>query len=134
MFMLNNGGATAVATVPDVCLTPAAPAPVPVPYPNIASSDMANPGTIVENVLIGGMPALNQASIIQITNGDQGGTAGGGVACGQIMGEASFVNGSTKVMVGGPPAVGLTSMTTHNSNNTMGVATTPSQVIVMFVS
>ncbi|ANN76539.1 DUF4150 domain-containing protein [Bordetella flabilis] len=134
MFLLNTGGAMAVATVPDVCLTPAAPSPIPVPYPNIATSDMANPGTIAETVLICGMPALNQASIIQLSNGDQGGTAGGGVACGEIMGEAAFVTGSVTVMVAGPPAVGLTSMTTQNTNNTIGLSASPSQVVVMFLS
>ncbi|MGE8587853.1 MAG: PAAR-like domain-containing protein, partial [Alcaligenes sp.] len=83
MFMLNNAGAMTTATVPDVCLTPAVPSPIPMPYPNIAMSDMADPGGIVENVLVGGMPALNQASTIMLSNGDQGGVAGGGVACGE---------------------------------------------------
>ncbi|AZS81966.1 MULTISPECIES: DUF4150 domain-containing protein [Achromobacter] len=134
MFMLNNAGAMTTATVPDVCLTPAVPSPIPMPYPNIAMSDMADPGGIVENVLVGGMPALNQASTIMLSNGDQAGAAGGGVACGEIMGEAAFVTGSMKVMVGGPPGVRLTCMTTQNANNTVGIVAAPSQVIVMLVS
>lgn len=134
MFMLNNGGALTTATVPDVCMTPAAPSPIPVPYPNLATTDMADPGGIVENVLVVGMPALNQASTLLLSNGDQGGVAGGGVACGEIMGEVAFATGSMKVMVGGPPGVRLTCMTTHNSNNTMGVVAAPSQVTVMLLS
>lgn len=134
MFMLNNGGAMTTATVPDVCLTPAAPSPIPVPYPNIAMSTMADPGGIVENVLVSGMPALNQSSTLLLSNGDQAGSAPGGVACGQIMGEAAFVTGSMKVMVGGPPGVRLTCMTTQNANNTVGVVAAPSQVIVMLMS
>ncbi|ANN68537.1 DUF4150 domain-containing protein [Bordetella bronchialis] len=133
MFMLNTAGAMCTATVPDVCLTPAAPSPIPVPYPNIATTDMANPGTIVENVLVCGMPALNQSSVVMLSNGDQGGTAGGGVACGQIMGEAAFVTGSPTVMVGGPPGVRLTCMTTQNSNNTMGLVAAPSQTVVLLL-
>ncbi|MBO1112830.1 DUF4150 domain-containing protein [Bordetella petrii] len=133
MFLLNNAGAMATATVPDVCLTPAAPSPIPVPYPNIATSDMADPAGIVETVLVVAMPALNLGSKILLSNGDQGGTAGGGVACGQIMGEAAFVSGSMSVMVGGKPGVQLTSPTTHNANNTMGLVASPSQTIVMLM-
>jgi hypothetical protein len=133
MFMLNIGGAVCMATVPDVCLTPAAPSPVPVPYPNIATTDMADPGSIVENVLVVGMPAMNQASTILLSNGDQGGTAGGGVACAEIMGETAFVTGSPTVMVGGPPGVRLTCLTTQNSNNTIGLVSAPSQTVVLLL-
>jgi hypothetical protein len=133
MFMLNIGGAMCMATVPDVCLTPAVPSPIPVPYPNISTSDMANPGTIAENILVCGMPAMNQASIIMLSNGDQGGTAGGGVACGEIMGETAFVTGCPTIMVGGPPGVRLTCLTTQNTNNTLGLVTAPSQTVVLLL-
>ena len=131
MFLLNTGGAIAMATVPDVCMTPAAPSPIPVPYPNIATSSMADPASIVDNVLVVGMPALNMGSTLLLSNGDQGGTAGGGVLCGEIMGAAAFVEGSLTVMIGGMPGVCLSSLTTQNANNTMGLVTTPSQVVVM---
>jgi hypothetical protein len=39
-----------------------------------------------------------------------------------------------KVMVGGPPGVRLTCMTTQNMNNTIGIVAAPSQVIVMLMS
>lgn len=131
MFILNTAGAIALATVPDVCMTPAVPSPIPVPYPNIAMSDLADPATIVENVLVVGMPALNMGSILLLSDGDQGGTAGGGVACGEIMGAAAFIDGSLTVMIGGMPAVCLSDLTTQNANNTMGLVTTPSQTVVM---
>lgn len=133
MFMLNIGGAMTSATVPDVCLTPAAPSPIPVPYPNFAMSDMADPGSIVENVLVVAMPALNMGSMLLLSQGDEAGTAGGGVACGEIMGMAEFVDGSPNVMVGGMPGVSLTGMTTQNANNTIGLVVSPSQVIVMLM-
>jgi len=131
MFLLNTGGAMTTATVPDVCMTPAAPSPVPVPYPNFAMSDMADPASIVENVLVVGMPALNMGSSLLLSQGDEAGSAGGGVACGQIMGKADFVDGSMTVMVGGMPGVCLTGMTTQNANNTVGLVASPSQVVVI---
>lgn len=133
MFALTTGGAQAVATVPDVCLTPAVPSPIPVPYPNLASTSMADPGSIVEKVLISAMPALNLSSTILLSNGDQGGTAGGGVASHRIMGETRFIVGSMKVMIGGKPGVRLSCMTTQNNANTTGLVVSPSQSTVMLM-
>src|SRR3546814_14583675 len=73
-----------------VCLTPAVPSPIPVPYPNMAISANANPGTIVDNVLIVAMPALNLGSEILLSFGDEGGSAGGGVVSHMIMGQTKF--------------------------------------------
>jgi hypothetical protein len=134
MFALTMGGAQAVATVPDTCLTPAAPSPIPVPYPNLASTSMADPGSIVENVLIVAMPALNLGSSILLSNGDEAGTAGGGVASHHIMGETRFTIGSMKVMIGGKPGVSLSCMTTQNNANTIGLVASPSQTTVMLMS
>lgn len=134
MFALSNAGAQTIATAPDVCLTPAAPSPIPVPYPNIATSTMADPGGIVETVLLVAMPALNQATKILMSNGDEAGTAGGGVASHKIMGEAAFTMGSTKVMIGGKPGVRLSCMTTQNNANTVGIVASPSQTVVMLMS
>lgn len=134
MFALTTGGAQAVATVPDVCLTPSVPSPIPVPYPNLASTSMADPASIVENVLIAAMPALNLSSTLLLSNGDEAGTAGGGAASHRIMGETRFVVGSTKVMIGGKPGVRLSCMTTHNNANTTGLVASPSQATVMLMS
>lgn len=134
MFLLSTDGAIAMAIVPDVCLTPEVPSPVPVPYPNIAMSDLADPASIVSNVLVVGMPALNMGSVLLLSDGDQAGTAGGGILCGEIMGAAAFIQGSASVMVGAMPGVCLGGLTTQNANNTMGLVTTPSQVVVMLQS
>jgi hypothetical protein len=133
MYMLNNGGASAMASVPDVCKTPTPAGPVPTPYPNIATTDMADPGGLVPEVLITAMPALNQMSKILMSQGDEGGVAGGGVVSAKIMGEMAFINGSTKVMAGGMPAVRVTCQTTHNGAppNSTGVVSIPSQTAVM---
>lgn len=132
MFMLNNGGAMANSTTPDVCKTPSPAGPVPMPYPNIADTRMADPGGLVKEVLIAGMPAMNQMSKVSLSNGDQAGVAGGVVSA-KIMGEMAFVNGSNQVMVGGKPAVRVTCQTTHNGSppNTMGMVSAPSQTQVM---
>src|SRR3546814_5181650 len=90
-------------------------------------SDMADPGSIVETGLVVGMPALNMGSSLLLSQGDEAGTAGGGVACGQIMGKAEFVDGSMTVMVGGMPGVCLTGMTTQNANNTVGLVASRSE-------
>lgn len=139
MFMLNTAGAVCNA-FPDVCITPvpspAGPVPTPLPYPNIATTEMADPGTIVDKVLVSGMPALNQMSKITTSEGDQAGTQGG-VACGKIMGEVGFLIGSTKVMVGGKPAVSLGAQTSQNVGppmNAVGACISPSQTKVMVMS
>lgn len=132
MFMLNNAGAVATATVPDVCNTATPAGPVPVPYPNIAETTLADPSSVVSKVLVSGMPALNLMSKVTLSNGDQVG-AQGGVTSARIMGQMAFLSGSTVVMVDGKPAVRLTSQTSHNGQpqNTVGMVCTPSQTIVM---
>ena len=134
MFALTTGGAQAVATAPDFCMTPAAPSPVLLPYPNMASTGMADPGSIVEKVLIRAMPALNLSSKLLLSNGDEGGTAGGGAATHRIKGETRFTMGSVKVMIGGKPGVRLSCMTTQNNANTVGLVSSPSQTVVMLMS
>jgi len=135
MFMLNNGGAMANATVPDICNTPTPAGPVPLPYPNIAETSMADPGGLVPEVLVMGMPAMNRMSKITMSNGDEAGTAGG-VICGRIDGEVTFLNGSVSVMVAGKPAVRVTCLTGHNGapQNTVGVVSAPSQTLVMVLT
>lgn len=132
MFMLNNGGAMANSTVPDMCKTPTPAGPVPMPYPNIAETSMADPGGLVPQVLVAGMPAMNMMSKVLLSNGDQAGAAGG-VVSSKISGEMAFIDGSAMVMVGGKPAVRVTCQTTHNGSppNTMGIVCAPSQTQVM---
>jgi hypothetical protein len=135
MYMLNNGGAIATASQPDVCKTATPAGPVPMPYPNIADTSMADPGGLVNDVLIAGMPAMNQMSKVTSSNGDEAG-AQGGVVSGKIMGEMTFTDGSTKVMVGGKPAVRVTTQTLQNGapGNTIGVVSAGSQTLVTVMS
>lgn len=134
MFMLNNGGATCNA-MPDVCKTPTPAGPVPIPYPNIASTNMCDPGGLVNKVLLVNMPAINLATKVMLSNGDQAGAAGG-VVSNKMMGETQFMLGSMKVMVGGKPAVRLTAMTGQNGSppNSVGTVIAPSQTKVMVLS
>ncbi|MFH1984878.1 MAG: PAAR-like domain-containing protein [Pseudomonadota bacterium] len=118
--------------MPDVCQTPSPGGPVPVPYPNTAMPQMGNPATT--KVMINGMPALTKASKIQPTNGDQGGSAGGGVVSGKMMGPAEFIQGSTKVSLEGNPAVFMGNPTKHNDGNAVGSNLAPSQNKVMIMS
>lgn len=134
MFMLNNGGAQTSAS-PDVCKVPTPAGPVPTPFVNLGTTQMADPGGLVNKVLVANMPAMNQASKILMTNGNQPGTVGG-VASNKIMGQVQFMNGSTKVMVGGKPAVRVGVMTGQNGApvNAVGSVVAPSQTKVMLGS
>ncbi|KFE54506.1 PAAR-like domain-containing protein [Pseudomonas syringae] len=135
MYMLNNGGATANSTVPDICKTPTPAGPMPMPYPNTADTSLADPGGLVMPVLVCGLPAMNFMSKVLLSTGDEPGV-GGGVVSGVIMGSMAFIDGSVAVMVGGMPAVRLTSQTAHNGTppNTTGMVSAPSQTVVMVMS
>lgn len=134
MFMLNNGGAQASAS-PDVCKVPTPAGPVPTPFVNMGTTQMADPGGLVNKVLLVNMPAMNQASKIAMTNGNQPGSIGG-VASNKIMGQVQFLNGSVKVMVGGKPAVRVGTMTGQNGApvNAVGSVVKPSQTKVILGS
>ncbi|XAH26279.1 PAAR-like domain-containing protein [Xylophilus sp. GW821-FHT01B05] len=101
----------------------------PTPFPNIGMPPMGA-GTTAK-VLVSGMPALTKTSKIPMTNGDQGGAAGG-VVWGQIMVE--FVQGSTEVKFEGQFAVRLSDPTKQNKGNAMGAVLAPSQSKVMVMS
>ncbi|MFW5836434.1 MAG: DUF4150 domain-containing protein [Desulfovibrionaceae bacterium] len=112
----------------DVCQTPTPAGPVPTPYPNVGATPQGEPAC--EKVLISGSPALNKGSSIAQTNGDQAGV-GGGVASGEIMGEAKFTSASAKVKLEGSPAVRLSDPTTQNANNCVGSCLVLSQEKVL---
>lgn len=131
MFAVTKQNGQCMA-MPDVCKTPAPPAPpVPIPYPNIAMPMMGNPATT--KVMISGMPALNKASKIPMSNGDQAGVAGG-LASSKIMGPAEFIMSSMKVKLEGNPAVRLGDTTKQNDGNAVGAVIAPSQAKVMVMS
>lgn len=110
---------------PDVCLTPTPYAPVPVPYPNFGLHTMAE--SFSTRVLICSGNALNMASTIPLTLGDQPGTAHP-----TFMGPVSFLTGSPKVIIEGTPAVHLQSMTMQNTFNAQGTQIVPSATHVFY--
>ena len=95
---------------PDVCLTPVGPTVVPIPYPNNAAHAMAV--GFVPNVLVAMMPALNLASMIPMTTGDEP-----GVAHWTYTGWAKFVAGNPVVFVGMLPGICLTCPSVGNKGN-----------------
>jgi carboxyl-terminal processing protease len=95
---------------PDTCRTPVGPAIVPIPYPNCAPNAMAEP--VSPNVLYSMLPAINMASINQMSFGDEP-----GVAHYSIKGLSTFTAGNPKVFLNGMPAINLTNMATGNELN-----------------
>jgi Domain of unknown function (DUF4150) len=118
---------------PDVCKTPAppAPAPVPIPYPNISQGATAT--GFVTRVLISGAPAHNMGTTSSMSNGDEPGVAGG-VVSNRFDATRRHTTAAFTVLIGGKPATRLTSVTTQNNNNAIGVRSVPSQVRVIILS
>jgi len=107
----------AMATVPDVCKTPAPPGPpIPIPYPNIAMSSDLVQGTTT--VMIDGASAAIQGSKFAKSTGDEPGVAGG-IVSGVFAMEATFISFSPTVMLDGKPACRLTDKMLMNKGNTV---------------
>jgi hypothetical protein len=113
-----GSGGMAIATLPDVCLTPAPPLPpVPVPYPNIAlSADLAQGTTTV--FADGGNSCGISPSTFAMSVGDEGGVIGG-VVSGTISMEASWLTFSADVKIEGQAATRLTDKMLQNHGNTV---------------
>lgn len=136
MFPVNStmrGGC--LATVPDTCKTPTPGGPVPVPYPNIGQWVQTLPVTASKKTSISNAKIVVVNSKTAMSNGDQAGTAGGGVVSNQIMGPCTFITFSKKLFVEGQAATYFTCTTRHNgtSSNTTGISGMPPQTKV-FVS
>ncbi|WP_035058349.1 DUF4150 domain-containing protein [Andreprevotia chitinilytica] len=114
---------------PDVCLTP--PMMTPLPYPNLALAPMSIPNAF--NILVGGTPAHNMATVTPLTNGDNAGVALG-VASGTVMGPSRHLTGAFTVLVKGTPATRLTSLSIQNSTNAPGMRVVPSQFKVLVLA
>lgn len=109
-------GGIAIATAPDVCLTPGGP-PVPVPYPNIALSKDLAKGT--STVLVDGRnSAAIRGSEYSRSTGDEPGTAGG-VASGVNRAEATWITSSMNVKMDGAAVCRLTDKMLMNHGNTV---------------
>lgn len=103
---------------PDVCLTPSPGGPVPIPYPNIAQ--LSDATETADQLQVGGLKVLLQGSKVSSSSGDEGGTAGGGVASGMIQGEMEVTSGSTTVLYGGKGVARFGDPTTQNKQNAVG--------------
>ncbi len=109
--------ATATATLPDVCKTPAPPAaPVPTPYPNVARSASLSNGTRRVRV-DGGNPAAVAGSELSVSTGDEAGTAGG-IKSSTVKLEATWLTYSFNVRFEGRNVCRLTDKLLMNHGNT----------------
>lgn len=133
MFACTSMAGMAIGTpMTDVCKTPTPAGPQPMPYPNLAQIPMTNPGTTEKTVTVLGQPVLNNKSVINMSNGDEPGLAGG-VTSNVVMGPCTFKSSSRKVSYKGKPAVFFTCQTGHNgqsSSNTVGQVLVPSQTML----
>ncbi len=116
MSPVTKGSGGTVAGFPDVCKTPTPGGPVPIPYPNIAkSSDLASGS---KKVKVDGNSVCLNSSNFATSTGDEGGTAGGGVASSKTKGAAHPVNYSFDVKVEGKSVVRNMDIFTLNNRNT----------------
>ena len=98
MLPASNKGVGMNSGFPDVCLTP--PVPLPVPYPNFALHAMAVPFSPVVKVTM--MPALNMASKIPMTMGDEL-----GIAHPMFKQMGAFTMGNPKIYIDKLPGINL---------------------------
>lgn len=101
---------------PDVCKTPSPGGPIPIPYPNVARSSDTAKGS--KKVSVEGNPLCLQDSNFSTSTGDEGGTAGGGVASSKTKGKAEFVNYSFNVKIEGKGVARALDPMLHNDKNT----------------
>jgi carboxyl-terminal processing protease len=125
MLPASNKGPSENFGFPDVCLTPVASIPVPIPYPNFAAHAMAV--DFVPNVMVGMIPALNLASMIPMTTGDDA-----GVDNWTYEGLAEFVEGNPCVIVGGLPGICLTCPALGNKGNVETAVVAPGAPNVLY--
>ncbi len=132
MFPISSKGGGTTTGFPDVCKVPAPPAPfVPTPFPNIGQ--VASARDTCATVRIVNKPVVTEASHIPRSSGDEAGTLKGMVSV-TTMAKVQYKTGSSKVKAKGMGVVHLTSATEHNSGNTVGLQTTPSQTTVLVMT
>ncbi|MBU6954797.1 MULTISPECIES: DUF4150 domain-containing protein [unclassified Hahella] len=110
----DSGGVT--ICFPDVCKTPTPGGPVPIPYPNIAMSSNSAKGA--KKVKCDGNPVCLKDSNFSTSTGDEGGTAGGGVASGTIKNKAEFSMYSFDTKFEGKNVPRAFDIMLHNKMNT----------------
>lgn len=98
----HSGSGGSGQAFPDVCLSPPPPpaGPIPIPYPNMVQASDLTDGS--KTVKIDGSPtALEDASSISTSSGDEGGTQGGNVLTHKTKGKGYFKLWSFDVKVEG---------------------------------
>lgn len=126
MLPASNKGVGMNMGFPDPCLTMVGPVPTPVPYPNMAMNALA--AVFSPNIFLTMMPALNMASMIPMTMGDEAGALN---VIFKMMG--GFSMGNPKVAVNCIPGVNLGCPTFGNMmNNPIGASLVPSITNVLF--
>ncbi|SIO68661.1 DUF4150 domain-containing protein [Paraburkholderia phenazinium] len=125
MVMVNSssGGANDA-----VCVNKTPPFGVPVAYDNNAQRTQAIPN--VSNILTGGAPTHNLATLIPVTRGDAPGSMGG-VVSGTVCSTSRNINGANTVLLHGMPTTRMTDPTQQNANNAIGTGTSPSQTHIL---
>jgi carboxyl-terminal processing protease len=126
MLPASNRGVGMNIGFPDVCLTPTPAGPVPIPYPNFALNAQAL--GFSPTVKVSGVNALNLASKIPMTFGDDAGSAH------PVFKQAGgYVMGNPIVSIDRLPAIHLCCSTTGNAmNNALGAVLVPSAVNVLY--
>lgn len=125
MFVLSTTSSSGMCTTTgptDVCKTPTPGGPVPMPYPDIG---VCSDGSGSSKVKVKGKQALRKGDKLSKSNGDQAGTAGGGVKSSRFMAKIVIKKGASKVKVQGKCWAHHTVMTEHNNGNIIGVQSVP---------
>lgn len=127
LFHKGSGG-SGVAPL-DVCLSPPPPpaGPVPIPYVNTLSAGDLTKGS--KTVKADGEPtALEDASEVSTSTGDEGGTQGGGVVTHKTKGKGAFTLWSFTVKIEGK------GVCRHGDMMQQNEASTPGNIICMRAS
>jgi len=131
LSVVHKGSNGVSPSFPDVCKTPSPAGPIPIPYPNIAKSSDTAAGA--ETVTCDGNPTCVKDSNFSTSTGDEGGSAGGGVASNKIKGKAEFVNVSFDVKFEGKGVARAFDPMLHNDKNTPPFPVLQAPVIVVAV-
>jgi hypothetical protein len=134
-------GGQGIILSPDVCYIPAPPPPpagpggIPTPFPNIGNLTGADKTT--DKVLIRNKESLVEGSLVPSSTGDEPGCSTivppgqKGLASMKNMEKVEFAKHSSKVKFDGKGVITHTSPTKHNSTNTAGNHSVPSQTVVL---
>ena len=134
-------GGQAIGMSPDVCYLPAPPPPpvgvggIPTPYPNIG--ELSGADGVTDKVLVRNKEVLVEGATCPSSKGDEAGCSTivppgqKGLASMKNMEKVEFSKHSDKVKMQGKGVITHTCPTKHNSTNTAGSQSVPSQTVVI---